>query len=210
VSDAVHMDKALTRKILAGDEQAFKAMFDRFFPRLYRYALARLDGDGEAAKDVVQDTFRKAIERLDSYRGEAALYAWFCRICRNTVFDYCRARSRQPMTVTLIEDHGEVRSALDFVSAPVMEQPASEAARRDLRRLVQATLDRLPQRYGDVLEWKYVEGLSVKEIAARLESSPKAAESALTRARNAFREAIEAIEAAVEPDYRIAENGSNG
>lgn len=186
MSDAVHMDKALARRILAGDEQAFRAMFDRFFPRLYRYALARLDGDGEAAEDVVQETFRKAIERLDSYRGEAALYAWFCRICRNTLLDYCRSRRRQPVTVTLIEDHGEIRSALDFIAAPVLQQPTSEAAHRDLRRLVQATLDALPQRYGDVLEWKYVEGLSVKEIAARLEASPKAAESLLTRARNAF------------------------
>jgi RNA polymerase sigma-70 factor (ECF subfamily) len=204
------VDKALARKVLAGDEQAFRAMFDRFFPRLYRYALARLDGDGEAARDVVQDTFRKAIERLDSYRGEAALYAWFCRICRNTLLDYCRARSREPVTVTLIEDHGEVRSALDFITAPLLEQPASEAAHRDLRRLVQSILDRLPQRYGDVLEWKYVEGLSVREIATRLESTPKAAESLLTRARIAFREAIEAVGAAVDTDYRMTESESIG
>ena len=50
----------------------------------------------------------------------------------------------------------------------------------------------------------------MKEIAARLGSSPKAAESVLTRSRNAFREAIEAIGAAVEADYRVAENGLNG
>jgi RNA polymerase sigma-70 factor (ECF subfamily) len=206
VGDPVHVDKALAGKILAGDEQAFRAMFERFFPRLYRYALARLDGDGEAARDVVQDTFRKAIERLDSYRGEAALYAWFCRICRNTLLDYCRARSREPVTVTLIEDRGEVRGALDFITAPLLEAPASAAAHRDLRRLVQAVLDRLPPRYGDVLEWKYVEGLSVKEIATRLESTPKAAESLLTRARNAFREAIGAVGAAVDTDYRMTES----
>jgi RNA polymerase sigma-70 factor (ECF subfamily) len=63
----------------------------------------------------------------------------------------------------------------------------------DLTRLIQATLDCLPGHYGDVLEWKYVDGLSVDEIAARLAVGPKAAESALTRARNAFREAMQAI-----------------
>jgi DNA-directed RNA polymerase specialized sigma24 family protein len=56
--------------------------------------------------------------------------------------------------------------------------------------LVRLTLDQLPARYGDALEWKYVEGLSVKEIAVRLGVGPKAAESLLTRARQAFRDAF--------------------
>ena len=54
-------------------------------------------------------------------------------------------------------------------------------------------MDVLPERYGDVLEWKYVDGLPVADIAARLDIGPKAAESLLTRARAAFREAILAM-----------------
>jgi RNA polymerase sigma-70 factor (ECF subfamily) len=54
-------------------------------------------------------------------------------------------------------------------------------------------LDYLPRRYGQVLEWKYIEGLSVKEIADKLGIAPKAAESTLTRARNAFRDGITAL-----------------
>ena len=69
MATAVHVDKALARKILAGDEQAFRDLFDRFFPRLYRFGLARLDGDHDAATEVVQQTFCKAFERLDTYRG---------------------------------------------------------------------------------------------------------------------------------------------
>ena len=49
-------------------------------------------------------------------------------------------------------------------------------------------MDPLPPRYGDALEWKYIHGLTVKEIAALLEVGPKAAESLLTRARQAFRD----------------------
>ena len=60
----------------------------------------------------------------------------------------------------------------------------------DLIRLVQSTLDCLPAHYGDVLEWKYVDGLPLNEIAKRLELGPKAAESLLGRARGAFREAM--------------------
>jgi DNA-directed RNA polymerase specialized sigma24 family protein len=55
---------------------------------------------------------------------------------------------------------------------------------------VQATLDTLPERYGQALEWKYVDGLAVAEIAARLGTGEKAAESLLSRAREAFRAAI--------------------
>jgi RNA polymerase sigma-70 factor (ECF subfamily) len=56
----------------------------------------------------------------------------------------------------------------------------------------------LPQRYGDVLEWKYIDGLEVAEIARRLEVGPKAAESVLGRARAAFRDAL--LELAAVPD----------
>jgi RNA polymerase sigma-70 factor (ECF subfamily) len=53
-------------------------------------------------------------------------------------------------------------------------------------RLIQVALDRLPARYGNVLEWKYIEGYSVKEIAARLELGHEATQSLLARAKRAF------------------------
>jgi RNA polymerase sigma-70 factor (ECF subfamily) len=59
--------------------------------------------------------------------------------------------------------------------------------------VVQSVLDFLPAPYGDVLEWKYVDGLSVAEVALRLGRSVKATESLLTRAREAFRSAVEEL-----------------
>ena len=190
VTDTVHVDRAVARRILRGDEQAFRELFDSFFPRLYRFALARLDGDHDSASEVVQQTFCKAIDRLDSYRGEAALYTWFCQVCRNVLIDHCRAANRRKQTVVLLEDQTNLRAILETLTAPAVEQPEVGAWQRDSRRLVQATVDTLPQRYGDVLEWKYVDGLAVKEIAQELDVGVKAAESLLTRARSAFREAI--------------------
>ena len=64
--------------------------------------------------------------------------------------------------------------------------------------MIQATLDYLPSHYGNVLEWKYIEDNSVAEIAARLDIAPKAAESLLTRARKAFREAIVAVDESID------------
>ena len=77
-------------------------------------------------------------------------------------------------------------------------------------RLIQATLDNLPAHYGDVLEWKYVDGMSVKEIAAQLSVGPKAAESMLTRARTAFREAIATITGSADVLPRLIESGVKG
>ena len=95
--------------------------------------------------------------------------------------------------VVPLEDRSEVQAVLDAIAGPESDQPEVQAGNRDIRRLVQATLDRLPAKYGDILEWKYAQGLSVKEIACRLALKPKAAESLLTRARAAFRNAIEAL-----------------
>jgi len=190
MADLVHVDRAVARRILAGDEAAFRELFDRFFPRLYRFALVRLDGDVETARDVVQQTFCNAIERLDGYRGEAALYTWFCQICRNAIADHYRRRQRGTERVVLLEDLPNVRAILEALAAPAADEPETGVWRQQVHRVVEATLDALPGPYGEVLEWKYLDGYSVQEIAQRLEVGPKAAESLLTRAREAFRTAI--------------------
>ena len=190
MAELVHVDRALARRILDGDEDAFRGLFDRFFPRLYRFALARLPGDPEAARDAVQQTFCRAIERLDTYRGEAALYTWFCQICRNAIADHYRRNGRNTARVVLLEDQPNARAILESLAAPASDEPETGAQREQLSRIVAATLDALPARYGEALEWKYVDGLSVREIAARLALGEKAAESLLTRARESFRDAI--------------------
>lgn len=197
VAEPVHVDKARARRIMGGDEGEFRSLFDEYFPRLYRFALVRLDGDDESAREVVQQTFCKGIEKLDTYRGEAALYAWFCRICRNALVDHCRRRNQEVRRLVLIEDKTEVRAVLEALSAGDREGPESRAIQRDVSRFVQSVLDYLPKHYGDVLEWKYVEGLTVNEIAQRTGSGPKAVESLLTRARGAFRDAVAALGGAV-------------
>ena len=189
-SDTANIDLATARRILRGDERAFRQLFDSFFPRLYRFALARLGGDHDAASEIAQLTLCRGIERLDSYRGEAALYTWFCQICRHALIDHCRVMQREEQILRPIEDQPDIRAVLEAVAAPLDAQPEVQAWQDDIKRLVQATMDSLPQHYGDILEWKYVDGLTVADIAARLGVRPKAAESLLTRARNAFREAL--------------------
>ena len=90
----------------------------------------------------------------------------------------------------LLEDQPNARAILESLAAPASDEPETRVWREQLHRIVEATLDSLPGHYGEVLEWKYIDGLSVNEIAARLDLGQKAAESLLTRAREAFRDAI--------------------
>jgi RNA polymerase sigma-70 factor, ECF subfamily len=191
-------DWSLSRRILRGDEAAFRSLFDRVFPRLYRFALARLDGNPDQALEVVQLTFCKAFERLDSYRGESSLFGWFCQICRNTIADLGRGRQREHRYVAVTEEDPTIEAILESLAAPTADEPECQVWRSELIRLIQGALDCLPGHYGDVLEWKYVDELSVKEIAERLAVGPKAAESYLTRARGAFRQAISEIAGSID------------
>lgn len=179
--------------MLKGDEAAFRRFFEAYFPRVYRFALPRLGNDAEACKEVVQATLVKAMRALAGFRGEAALFSWLCQICRRQIADYVRAHRRHHQNVVLIDDTPGLREALESIAAPAADEPAQGYGNAETRRLVQAVLDRLPSRYGDVLEWKYIEGRSVEEIGTLLGVGQIAAQSLLARARTAFREAVETV-----------------
>jgi RNA polymerase sigma-70 factor, ECF subfamily len=185
-------DRELIDAMLAGDEAAFRSFFTAYFPRVYRFALPRLNNEVEAAKEVVQATLTKAMRRLASYRGEAALFSWLCQICRRQIVDHLRANRRHAENVVLIDDSPELRAALEAVEAPAAD-PLQGYGDAETRRLIQSVLDRLPARYGDVLEWKYIEGRSVEEIGQLLGIGQVAAQSVLARARTSFREALETV-----------------
>ncbi|MGI9246341.1 MAG: RNA polymerase sigma factor [Steroidobacteraceae bacterium] len=186
-------DRTLVAAMLAGDERAFTLFFETFYPRVYRFALPRVNRNADVAKDVVQGTLVKAMRALGDWRGEAALFTWLCQICRRQIADHVRSQRRYESKIVLIDDSDEVRAALESVEAPSSDDPFHGADRAELRRLVHAVLDRLPQRYGEALEWKYVEGHSVEEIGERLGIGHTAAQSLLARARIAFKEGVEAV-----------------
>jgi RNA polymerase sigma-70 factor (ECF subfamily) len=189
---AVTSDPLLIRRMLAGDERAFEAFFNAYFPRLYRFALPRLNGDVDATREIVQVTLGKAIRKIESFRGESGLFTWICQICRNEIVDYIRAE-RRLRHVVLIDDQPELRAAVESIEAPEEFDLVKGYGREEAARLVRVVLDRLPASYGDALEWKYIEGESVETIGERLGIGTTAAQSLLARARRAFRESLESV-----------------
>lgn len=179
-------DIDLVRQVLGKDRAAFETFFQGYFARLFRFCSTRIEDNG-AVEDIVQETLIKALKNLHGYRGEAALFSWLCQICRHEISNYYQRNGRITPPLVSLDDSPEVRSALESLAG---EAAADSAQQRVIEHLVQLTLDHLPDRYARVLEWKYVEGLSVDEISEQLGEGRIAVQSVLARARTAFRKAF--------------------
>jgi RNA polymerase sigma-70 factor (ECF subfamily) len=179
-------DKRLAKQLLKGDERAFSRFFDDNFARLYRFALVRLSDNPEGAREIAQSTLSRAVQKMHTYRAESAMFTWLCAICRREISDWFKRQGRYQEHIVLVEDLPEVQAAVDSYQAPGEDSPERYYQRVEALRLIQVALDRLPVKYGNVLEWKYVEGHSVKEISARLDIGTEATQSLLARAKRAF------------------------
>ena len=181
-------DRKLVKQLLAGDERAFDQFFEENFARLFRFALTRLSDDPDAAREVAQISLSRAIRKLHTYRAESALFTWLCAICRNEPSDWLARQGRYREHIVLTEDFPEVKAAVDSFCTSEQTSPEKYYRRVELIRLIQVALDRLPPKYGDVLEWKYIEGYSTKEISSRLDIGTEATQSLLARAKRGFAE----------------------
>lgn len=166
-----------TRDTMTSDDAAVAA-FDRLynteFETVHRYACARLGrSEGE---EVTSEVFHAAaIACADGDIG-ALTGAWLMAVTRNKVIDRWRRAQRSRARRHLFRAREE----------DLMEEIPDRLARDETRAAVRGTLDRLNSRHRGLLILHYVDGMSVPEIAASLDESMRAVESALARARRAF------------------------
>ncbi len=196
-----HADKALVDSLLQGDEQAFTRFFDDYFPRLFQFACTRLQNDASLAEEAAQAALVKAMQKLATYRGEAALFTWLCTFCRHEISAIIKKEQKLGAVHKLFADDENATAALDSMGSLIAEDPFLAFEQHQLQSLVHNAKIHIPALYSDILEWKYVYGYSIKEIAEKIQRSPKATESLLTRARIAFREAFSIIANAGSKQY---------
>ncbi len=175
-------DLDLVHRVLNRERHAFDDFFEIYFPRLCRFVYARIDDDA-AAEDIVQETLNKALKNLHTYRGEARLFTWLCQICRNEISNWFARHSNRQSHLVSLDDDPAIMAAMESINLD--HEPFEDSAAQI--QAVQLTLDNLPDRYAKALEWKYILGLSVVEIAERLNATELATQSLLARARSAFR-----------------------
>ena len=181
--------QALVAAVIRGDELALRTFFELYFPLVQRFALRRLSGDVEAARDVVQSTLTTAVRNLSEFRRESRPFTWLCQIRRGEIFTLIRSRQRRAKYLVLMDDHfGACAVGRRFEEPVAPDQQAFDVA--EIARLIRSVLDGLPRQYADVLRWKYMQGCSVRNIGVRLDMSQVAAQSLLAGARAAFRVSV--------------------
>jgi RNA polymerase sigma-70 factor (ECF subfamily) len=172
----------LARRARAGDREAFGELVD-IFQRPVCAVVYPLVHDWHITQDVAQDAFAAIYRQLPGMDDPAQFRSWLFRVARNRAVDRYRKRRRRGLTSIGGLEHADVKGVLkgagyvltDGTTAP----HPSKAALERVRRAVLA----LPNDYGTVLLMKYVEGMSMAEIAVALGQTVKAIRSRLYRAR---------------------------
>lgn len=179
--DRIQREEILRRAVLAGDENAWRTWCRESFNELDRFIVWRCGGRRIEADEIVQETWLTAVRQIRSFQPQhGSFLAWLRGIAVNVRRNHLR-RSRRLSQ----------REARDRDTAIDAEQAQPTDERRDQREQVAVALDGLLERQENVLRAKYFDGLSVAEIAAAWNESPKAIESLLSRSRAAFRERFE-------------------
>lgn len=133
-------------------------------------------------------TLINAIRGLGTFRGKSALFTWLCQICRNVLADAQRKAATQPKTQSL-DELAEERPLAAIVELTDFRDPLDECEADSTRGAVRRVINKLPARYARILELRFGDELTVPEISRSLQMTEDAAESLLTRARQAFRAA---------------------
>jgi RNA polymerase sigma factor (sigma-70 family) len=164
---------------------------DCYLPSLWRFVYTRVGGDAHLAEDITSETVLAMLNSLQSapcdQEGHTApveienLAGWLRTVAQRRISDHFRAVSRVQHLVERCGGGAE-RSEVD---------PAAQQELEESRAAVRHAMDELPEQHRLALEWKYLDNLSVREIAQRWEITEKAAESILFRARRELREGLE-------------------
>jgi RNA polymerase sigma-70 factor (ECF subfamily) len=186
-------DKELVALARAGHYAvAFREIMRRYDRRLFRVARSVLRDDTEA-EDAVQEAYLRAFQGLEAFRGEASLATWLTRIALNEALGRLRRR-RTALGLELVEaaqrEGGGARSLMFPTTR--RDNPEDAAARDEVRRLLEAAIDALPEAFRVVLVARDVEGMSVEETAELLGRRPETVRTRLHRARRMLRAALDA------------------
>ena len=172
-------DRQLVARCLAGDSLAERALYDAHVERVYRLAY-RMTGDGDLASDLTQETFIRAFERLEQFRGDASLATWLHTIAVSVTLNGLRKVKRMGGRVENIDD----------VPVPAVE-PAGFTA--DLKLRLHTAIDALSEKLRPVFVMHDVEGYTHEEIAGSLGIPVGTSKARLFDARAKLRLALAAF-----------------
>ena len=169
-------ENQLVQAVLAGDERAEREFYDHYVDRIYRLA-CRMAGDETLARDLTQDTFIRAFDKLSAFRGESAVGSWLHRIAVSVILNGIKKVKR----IHAREQTG------DELPEVAVTQRRSEP---DLKVRMHRAIDALPVGYRTVFVMHDVEGYTHEEIGAALGVQTGTSKAQLFRAREKMRAAL--------------------
>jgi len=190
-NDYAERDQAdLVRLAQAGDREAFRAIMQRGNQRLFRIARGAVGDDAEA-EDVLQEAYARAFAAIGGFRGEADVLTWLTRIVLNEARS--RVRRRRPMVeLDQIERASSQAEVIPFPNAFGTGSPEIDAARMQIRGLIERAVGDLPAPFRMVFIMRDIEECSTEETAANLDLKPETVKTRLHRARRLLRQALDA------------------
>ncbi len=185
MNDVSTSDQQLINQCLAGETDAFGVLVTRYEERLYG-TLVHMVGSAHEARDVVQEAFVLAFQKLKTFRQESAFYSWLFRIAYNTAISRHR-RSRPGMaSVDAIRD----KTGTEPTDSRPESDPAYRLHTSETQALVSAALEELAEDFRTVIILREMEGLSYEEIAELVACPVGTVRSRIHRARSELREKL--------------------
>ena len=182
------LDRGDMERLVAGHEAALNSLMERHATGVFHF-IYRMLGNEDDANDFAQETFVRVYRARESYRPEQKFSTWLFTIAANLARNQIRYRSRHPNVSLDAESETTEQSLGDTLPAnSCSPHEAADAAER--AKAVRNAVQRLPEDMREAIvlcEW---EDLTLAEAAALMNTTPKAVESRLYRARNLLRERL--------------------
>ena len=150
---------------------ALLAMYDRALPQVFGYLRTRA-GTEAVAEDLTAETFLAAVQAIEQHKVPQLTVAWLIGVARHKLMDHWRRQAREERGLRLLPEEDETSDGMD---------------ERFERARTHAVLEELGAHHRAALTLRYLDGLSVPEVAHHLDRTVHATEALLVRARNAFR-----------------------
>jgi len=181
-------DDEVVARVLAGETHLFELLMRRYNPRVYRVTRAILKSDAEA-EDAMQDAYVHAFTKLAGFERRASFATWLTRIAVHTAL----GRVRRAKKVTMVDDLDEMPLAPEkhpMSSQAMAKSPETDANDQELRTILEAAIDDLPEHYRTVFVLRAVEDLDVAEAAAALDLQEETVRTRFFRARAMLKESL--------------------
>jgi RNA polymerase sigma-70 factor, ECF subfamily len=177
-------DLTLVQRVQKGEKAAFDLLVRKYQHKVVKLVLRYVRSPAEA-EDIAQEAFIKAYRALPQFRGDSAFYTWLYRIAINTAKNAIAARDRSPIEYELdLSDPEESAGMQNRLKDP--DTPEGLALTEEIRSIVNAAIEALPEELRTAIVLRELEGLSYEEIAAAMECPVGTVRSRIFRAREAI------------------------